>query len=192
MTELNFADLQWLFGSTKLDEEKLATARRMRGDYMPEWADEFLQSFSADDPTINKETGIKHTVNSMVEDLKQRVQLDAIKKSASFQPPLFVKAFEENWQEEVRDYVERHCLKPSHGQMLLPAIYEAVKDQFGVELVSDAGGAESLLEFLAKLKKEHETPNPADSLPRFDGTPVQMGKDVEQKDRSDFLSQPTK
>lgn len=199
MSELNAQDLAWLFnGGT---DRRASIARQMRGDELPDWMAEAFAIMAAkqNDPTI-KANGEPHTIESMVDDLRDRVKLDSIQKQAGYEPPLFVRAEAEDEHQKnadrllagMADYLERHLLKPGHGQSPLPALFEAIKEKFGIDGVSRAGGIEKVKVMIEKLKKEHESPNPANDLPIYDGSPMMMGReDSQSKDRSDFLTQDT-
>lgn len=210
MSELTARDYEWMFSHlVDPNDRKQKNARQMRGEDLPEW---FVAAFegmalAGRDPTF-KESGEKHSVESMTEELRKRVQLDVIKKEASLEPPLFVKAnapkqrvYVQNVEDssskadaqktllEMKDYVERHFLRPGHGQASIPALFEAIKDKFDIDGVSKAGGIEQVKKMLEKLRIQYQEPNLAETLPTYDGAPQQLGHglDNSQKDRSDFL-----
>lgn len=200
MGDFNLADLNWLVGGMG-DERKQSYARQMRGEETADWLQDFFTSYASGDPTINKQTGRKHTVESMVEELKERVRLDSIKKEAIYRPPLRLRLAEilqpmkeENNPDQLladmADYVLRHHIRPNHGQSSIVALYEALKDHFDVEGIEAAGGKDRIIAMLDKLRTENSGFNPADALPIYDGTPIQMKKEYEN-DRADFLSQDT-
>jgi len=69
--------------------------RAMRNEIQADWLSNFIDTIASsqnlsesslktdDDPTINKQTGVRHTVESMVEDLRMRVGLSTLAKTAS-------------------------------------------------------------------------------------------------------------
>lgn len=192
---LTAQDYEWLFSDTTKPEKKRSYARSLRGESDPEWVHDFFKSFSAEDPTIDKESGRKHTVESMVEELKNRVKLDSISKIASIcsrEPSLFFRRAEKtnDLLDEMKDYIERHYLKPGHGQSSRPALFEAIKEKFGLDRLDEGGGVEKIKSMIDEIRKEYIKPNPADCLPAYDGTPIPVGRDKET-DKSDFLTQNT-
>ena len=66
--------------------EQRSYARDLRNETTANWLDNFIntQIVEASDPVINKQTGLKHTVESMVEDYRLRVGLNTLNKEASF------------------------------------------------------------------------------------------------------------
>lgn len=199
MRNYGLKDYEWLV-SGMADERRQTIASQLRNDYVPEWIEEYLASYAAADPTLNKETGRKHTVESMVEELKERVRLDAIEKKASiFFPPLRAKLAElaeekqtpEELLGEMADHILRHHIRPNHGQSSIPALYEALKDQFDIEGVEKAGGKDRIIDMLEKLRQENQKPNLADALPTYDGSPLQIGREHDE-DQAHFLNSDTK
>lgn len=196
-------ELEWLLSAPRFAADRhQAKARQMRGEQHPEWVDNFFDSLMGsmsvegsievsvkEDPTINKQTGIRHTVESMVEELAARVKLDAIQKSASFEVPLFVRASNEVLG-QIKDYVLRHHVKPNHGHVIVEALYDAVKEQFGLQAVDNAGGPEAVKDMLKTVKQENESANAADGLPMYDGSPINVRHDYDTRDNSNFLTRP--
>lgn len=213
MAEINVQDLQWLLNVG--EERGRAQARRLRGDNNPEWADDFFVSLARhtgapEDPTINKTNGMRHTVESMVSELRNRVQLDAINKegeqvpfdgalgkdallSAASMPPLSYKKADDNQHllESMKDYILRHHVMPSRGQTPPEALYEVLKDQFGIESVHRVGGREKLMDMLSKLRDDNRTPSAAEGLPTYDGSPMAVRYDYDPKDRALFMTRDT-
>jgi len=68
--------------------------RKLRDAERSDVIDNFFSIMSAEDPTINKTTGKKHTVESLVQELQARVCLDTVlqKQSTNEFPPLSRKA----------------------------------------------------------------------------------------------------
>jgi len=191
MSEIGAKELQWILSGPAFGRNN-QQARQMRGEQKADWMEAFIMANSKNDPTINAATGIKHTVDSIVAELRERVQLDAFTKQASLTPPLAVKASDGDQKailEVMADYVTRHYLLPERGRTSLPALFEAIKDRFGTKVIVAAGGPDYIKELLAKLKGDHETPNLADGLPTYDGQPLTVRYDGDMRDSSNFLTQ---
>jgi len=219
---MDVKDLNWLLNSG--GERRRAEAQVRRGGSYPDWVEDFLVLAigGAGDPTMDESTGIRHTVQSMVSELRARVALDAITKEASAHlvtalsklgskelsgvekrallsalglPRLSYKQAGDVDGEKIlasmEDYILRHHVRPSRGHTPAEALYESVKDQFGIEGVTAAGGREVIIKMLRRLREENEAPNAADALPTYDGTPSPLKYDYDPKDRSLFMSRDT-
>jgi hypothetical protein len=115
-----------------------------------------------------------------------------IQSAASTLPPLhYKKADNEDPLEKMKDYALRYHVLPSRGQALPEALYEALKDKFGPNGIVSAGGREVIIDMLKKLSEEHKSPNAADNLPTYDGTPILVRHDYDPKDRGMFMTRET-
>lgn len=219
---MDIKDLQWLLNPGT--DRRRAQAQIRRGGTNPEWVEHFFTAcaIANNDPTINKETGMRHSVESMVAELRKRVQLDAIHKeagsplnealnklearqqlnavekkalfSALQRPPLSYKKAERDPQElldQMADYALRHHIKPSHGHTPPEALYEDLKDRFGIDGVQAVGGREKIIEMLRGLREEHQTPSMAEQMPVYDGSPIPLRNDYDPKDRALFMTRDT-
>ena len=193
MSDLGAKEWQWILSGPAFDRGSYQ-ARQMRGESRPDWMEAFLMAHSKGDPTVNAKTGVRHTVESMVSDLRERVKLDSITKEASAEPPLACKSAQLNSEQQemldiMTDYVVRYFILPERGRSPIPALYESIKDKFGVQAIIIAGGPETVKDMLKRLKEEHESPNLAESLPTYDGQPLTVHYDSDMRDSSNFMTQ---
>lgn len=172
----------------------VAQARQLRNSTEPEWVDNFFQimSSSSIDPTIDKKTGIVHTVESMVEDLRSRVGLSGLDKKASFTVALskkgrfsiedkeYDKMNENQLFEEIRKEIDNYGIKPTSGFIAIEALMDKVKDKFGEDVVHRIG-RERLAEFLEKLRNEAIDMSTIDNLPKYEGQPMPIGSNEDNK-----------
>jgi hypothetical protein len=109
--------------------------RKLRDPDKSEVIDYFYTMINVDDPTINKTTGVKHTVESMVQDLQARVGLDAVLgKKEDAQPPL-----------------SRRASVPATEDELFKALSEFSRKYF---LISSPFSLELLLQALVKTREK--------------------------------------
>lgn len=199
MTEINLQDIKWLLDG--ITDEKSIKAASLRNGVEPDWVEDFFinyanltsvdSSFASGHP-INAATGQAHTVESMVEELKQRVCLDQISKTASV-IPLYKKAMEPDQQilNDMSNYIQTYHLKPAHGYPGSEVLFDTIKDKFGMETVMSIG-RDRIMEMIDKTKETFKEPNIAEGLPKYDGKPISIKQENDGKlDQLDFGSNAT-
>lgn len=138
--------------SRQYEQEHLA--KKMRGEVYADWLNNFISRYSPpeqarkNDPTINKETGLQHTVESMVDELANRVGLKALQKTAS--------SLEEKEPEaavtEMRDFLVKAYLEPTNGEASWASMVEGLKGEF--DNVISVFGMENLRSFAEEVKED--------------------------------------
>lgn len=149
--ELKFSDealmqMQSLLQDPAFDRirraEHAATLRNeVHADWITNFMNRMMQSESVPDHIINPKTGKAHTVDSMVADLAERVQLSALSKQASSEPPLTAKGIQkkktklsDEEKSTIAQFIED--LYSSHrGYCDTPAVFYALKEKFGDDSV---------------------------------------------------------
>jgi len=132
--------------------EQQQQASNWRNEVHADWLDNFMKRIrptSDSSVVVNAKTGKPHTVESMVSELKERVKLDSITKTAA-QFPLFIATASEEDAEEpedelseqergeklekIREFVE-NMFSSHRGYVDTPAIIYECRDRFGVDTV---------------------------------------------------------
>ena len=125
--------------------KKLVSLRRNAGneDWFVSYMNSMVKEKATADHTINAKTGETHTVSSLVEELKDRVNLSYVLKNASIKQsafPLSAKAMNSKEMSDekkvnVFSYI-KSILDAHHGYCDSPAIIFNLKEKFGEELIS--------------------------------------------------------
>lgn len=144
--ELNFSaealkQMQDLLQTPAFDRIRRADhAASLRNDVQADWITNFMNRMlqtNVPDHMIDPKTGRAHTVDSMVADLAERVQLDSISKQASLEPPLTAKGIQkkktklsDEQKSEIAQFIDD--LYSSHrGYCDTPAVFYSLKEKFG-------------------------------------------------------------
>lgn len=142
----------------------------MRNQAEPDWLQSLYSKFATlggTDSQINEKTGQPHTVESMVQELRERVKLDGLTKQASVRIPLSRIAMErEQEKSEETSKKEREEKLPelfnfiedlfsSHrGFVDTPAVIQECRSKFGNELCHSF--SEEILEQVKKMRDKFD------------------------------------
>jgi hypothetical protein len=154
--------------------------RKLRDADTSEVFDNFVSIVSAEDPTINRTTGIKHTVESMVSELQSRTGLEALlkKRSEDGAPTLSRKArylsndgaqiTEEQLIAELEEFSKKYFLERDHGLSSVETVIEDFKSRPGGMRAIEAFGRERVRDILRDIVSKYPKDDPMASLPRGD------------------------
>lgn len=168
MSDFNFSEeslsqIRSLMNNPVFDElRRRQAASQLRNDVTASWIDHFMNRMnpSSTNATINQKTGQPHTVESMVEELRERVKLDSITKQASIDFPLVINATvkkkltpeeKEKFIEKVRTFIE-NMFSSHRGYVDDPAVIYECRSQFG-----DEDTIEFASEIIEEVKKARES-----------------------------------
>lgn len=157
-----------------------AFAREWRNETTADWISNFMSRMkSKDDALVNAKTGQPHTVESMVEELRERVKLDNIQKTAGISDlPLSAKmVVEARKKKDLSDTTLQSInqfindLYGSHrGHIDDPAVIYACREKFGDQIVADYGS--EIEDIIKEAREAHKSMNVHDMLPSpFQGQP---------------------
>jgi hypothetical protein len=137
------AELSRLLNTSSLQEyvakeEREEHARGLRGEVTANWLDKFMDRMSQDTPAaqgsdnlVNEATGESHTVESMVEQYRDAVGLDAIQKSANIDFPLSKKLAAENGIVDFPNQKKKPEIDEEADARLLGEMVQAIHDHLG-------------------------------------------------------------
>jgi hypothetical protein len=165
-----------------LEQFAAATTRqeyfqKLRDSEKSDVFDNFFSIMSADDPTINKTTGIKHTVESMVSELQGRVGLDAIlrKRAEDTPPSLSRKAKymtndghvpdESGLVKLLEDFSQKYFLQRDHGLSSVETMIEEFKSQPDGLKIIETFGREKIRDILRGVVAEYPKDDPSSMIP---------------------------
>lgn len=154
--------------------------RKLRESENSEVFDSFVAIVSSEDPTINKTTGIQHTVESMVLELQNRTGLDALlrKRSNNTPPTLSRRAkymsndgaqiTEADLQAKLEEFSRKYFLERDHGLSSVETVIEDFKSQPGGMHAIELFGRERIRDILRGIIDKYPKDDPLASLPRGD------------------------
>jgi len=168
-------------------EDRQIVARNLRNDVQADWLDSFFNRMSQESTAsrINKETGKPHTVESMVEEYKEKIGLKSIISQpaeekltsvADFDIPLskkqandFLKKKELTdldrsavW-DDILQHISAH-LSSHRGYADTPAIVYELRDTFGQGLIEEFG--DKLIKEIIKQKGQYDVGDVHSRLPK--------------------------
>ena len=178
--------------------DRLEEVQRRRNGRESEIMDSFFELFSGNmniqDPTINKTTGTKHTVESMVEELKDRVGLEAVKGQKKIASPILARRAkydpfkhpdmtEEDLKRELQEFARKYFLERDHGFSVVETIIEDFKLQPGGQELVQKFGREKIRKILHDIVEQYPKSDPSATLPAYEGgaTPASDGSSVMQE-----------
>ena len=171
----------------RYDQQRFA--KELRNEVHANWLDSFMTTIqnSGDSNMINKETGLRHTVDSLVAELQVRVGLDSIRKKAqTIALSKHAKPDEDNDDisdedliKKIKADIELMGLRPTGGFISTESLLDSIKERFG-EQVIERFGRDKLIELVTKWRDQVKDMTDVDNLPPYDGQPVPMG--AEQND----------
>lgn len=138
-------ELNTLLSSPALAKfQGMETARMWRNEVNAGWIDSLAErlnrgvSVDGTPQLVNEKTGKIHTVESMVEELRERVKLDTITKSAAAEPQIHLTAFQIYAEAKKKDHALKESVETfvsnfvsSHrGYVSKPAVLFALRDKF--------------------------------------------------------------
>jgi hypothetical protein len=164
--------------------EQFATAttrqeyfQKLREPDKSEVFDNFLSIMSSEDPTINKTTGVRHTVESMVSELSNRVGLDAVlqKNSADAVQELSRKAKymvddgkipnDTEIRDILSEFSRKYFLERDHGLSSVETMIEEFKYQpHGMKII-ETFGRDKIRDILRDIVNQYPKDDPMASLP---------------------------
>lgn len=165
-----------------LEQLSVATTRheyfqKLRDPNKSEVFDNFFAIVSADDPTISKTTGRKHTVESMVSELHDRVCLDAVLQKRSADEPLILSRRarymaddgkvldEEALKTELEEFSRKYFLERDHGLSSVETMIEDFKSQPGGMRAIESYGRERVRDMLKVIVEKYPKDDPMASIP---------------------------
>lgn len=184
--EATIKQLTELLNSPAFDQlRRQQHASQLRNEATADWITNFMnrmQAGNVPEYMLNKETGQLHTVESMVESLKQRVGLEQIKKDASMMEiPLTAKAIQKKKTDtELTDDKKQNVSRfiddffSSHrGYADIPAVLYACRDKFGSDVVAD--NLDFFMEAIEGAKEKNQSPGISVILPSpYQGQPMKV------------------
>lgn len=81
---------------------------------------------------------------------------------------------------EMVQFLKTYHLKPSHAMKQPEALFFELKEKFGTEVVQEIG-RDQIMELIGQLKKEMKEPSMIEGLPEYDGSPIQLRDEPEEK-----------
>lgn len=170
-------------------------AQGLRGEVTANWLDSFMNRMyknevNKESHLINAKTGRPHTVESMVEDLRERVKLDSITKQSSINDiPLSKKMAEQKNELEMQEVSRtiENFLTSHRGHADDQAILYFLRDTFGEEKVNKLHDA--ILKKIEQLRAELAEPVLVDNslADAALGQPLKL-EDQDLKDDSIFTT----
>ena len=154
--------------------------RKLRDAERSDVIDNFFSIMSAEDPTINKTTGKKHTVESLVQELQARVCLDTVlqKQSTNEFPPLSRKAkhltqgdgvlTEQDLVKRLEEFSKKYFLERDHGMSSVETIIEEFKMQPDGVKVIEVFGREKIRDVLQKIIDSYPKDDMGAAMPASD------------------------
>lgn len=146
-------------------DEQLQSARRMRNEVQADWLSNFMDTMMAqeaspesNDPTINKQTGMRHTVESMVEELSSRVGLQTLSKTASEEPS-------DEELEQLAEYVSGRLAR-SGNYVGLEQLLSGIMEERKLSGLAAKLGRDGLKAYVEKLLEKVDRPDINKMLPQ--------------------------
>jgi len=176
--------IQELLNAPTFDRIRRADqAASLRNDVHADWITNFMnrmmQNEEVSSHMVDTKTGQTHTVSSLVDELRERVQLDAISKEASLEDiPLTAKAIQKKKTKSLSDDEKQNVsqfiedMYSSHrGYCDTPAVMYACKEKFGNDLVID--NLNFIQDKIMESKDKHKSPGVSAILPSpYQGEPM--------------------
>lgn len=166
------------------------TVKALRNEVQADWLDSFMTTMNNNpSPLINKETGLKHTVDSLVAELQTRVGLDSLQKNSQTLTNKTSASLDgdekqetdEDLLEKIKQHVDISCLRPTGGFISAESILNNVKDHFGDNIV-EVFGRDELIEHFTKWRDDVRDTSDIESLPKYNGDPIPMSNEKNQQD----------
>lgn len=145
--------------------------QKLRDTDKSEVFDNFLSIISAEDPTINKTTGRKHTVDSIVSELHARVGLDAVLRKHAVDEPLALSRKakymasdgklpdEQTLKGELTEFSRKYFLERDHGLSAVETMIEEFKSQPNGMRIIEAFGRERVRDMLRDIVDQYPKDN---------------------------------
>lgn len=200
----HFSQIQWWLQSGSFGLVNNDGARRLRNEKQADWLEEVCRRLYTGRDSVEEDAkpastaAAGHTVESMVEELAQRVGLQGLEKqaeqgatkTASVKIPLSKAAQQsdapkknkspEQLLREMKQYLITYQLRPTHGLGPAEASYNALKEKFGPDTVQELG-RDIVMKMIEQTHKQAAEPNLADTLPKYDGSPTPLKSDTDSK-----------
>lgn len=81
---------------------------------------------------------------------------------------------------EMIQYLKTYHLRPTHAMKEPEALFFELKDKFGVNIVQEIGRGK-IMEIIDYLREEMKEPSMSDGLPKYDGSPMPLRDESEEK-----------
>lgn len=147
------------------DIRKAEHAKSLRGEVTANWLDSFMNrmyqsEINKQEHLVNAKTGKPHTVESMVQELRERVQLDSLTKSGkpTGELPLSKKMAEQMYAHDMQEITKaiENFLSSHRGHADDQAVLYFLRDTFGEEHINKL--SDQITKKIEQLKKEYAEP----------------------------------
>lgn len=146
------------------DIRKAEHAKSLRGEVTANWLDSFMNRMyqnevNKQEHLVNAKTGKPHTVESMVQELRERVKLDSLTKSGEpSEIPLSKKMAEHMHAHDMQSITKaiENFLSSHRGHADDQAILYFLRDTFGEEHINKL--SDQITKKIEQLKKEYAEP----------------------------------